>query len=223
MPSTAAATDQRPDQTQTPEEEVLARPRAQRERGQRRHQLQPSSPPTSPWDLHHPELHQRHRVHLEPSVHLSVTGSAVGVRDVPSALRRIPHDLHTGPGVRARLRHLLVLLHRAGLQLVPVSHAPAAVGHRGRSQPHHRLHERRSQPITRLALVPGLQRRVTGLRRRRLSRLQRPNGILETELQRRGLSGLQGPKLLEVPGTVGRLEGKVSALFKCKGSKWRMP
>ncbi len=198
MPPTAAATDQRSVQTQTTKEEVVSGPRAQRQRAQHQHQ-RPLQPSTSSG----PELHQRHRVHLEPGLHLSASGSAVGLQHaLPAALQRLPHDLHPGPGLRPELRLLLVILHRAGLQLVSVPNAPAAVGHRGRSQPDGRS----ARPVARLALVAGLHRRVAGLRRRRLLRLQRPNGVLEAQLQRCGLSGLQGPELLEVPGPVERLE-----------------
>lgn len=211
MPSTATAADERPEQTQTPEEEVIVTgERGQRQRGQRQHEraLQPTS--TGPG--HHGQQHERHGVHLEPGVHLAAVRPSVCVQHpLPAALERVPHDVHTSPGLQSGLRGLVLVLHGAGLQLVPVTHAPAAVRHRGRSQSHQReLHGRPAQPISGVADVTGLRRRVSGLRRRRLFGLQRPDGDLETELQRCRLSGLQGSKLVEVPGPVDQIKENIS-------------
>lgn len=205
MPPTAAAADERPEQTQTPEEEVIVTgQRGQRQRGQRQHERALQS--TGPGDRG--QQRERHGVHLEPGVHLAAVGPSVCLQHpLPPALQRVPHDVHTGPGLQPGLRDLVVVLHRTGLQLVPVSHAPAAVRHRGRAQSHQRqLHGRPAQSVSGVADVTGLRRRVSGLRRRRLFGLQRPDGHLETELQRCGLSGLQRSKLVEVPGPVDQRE-----------------
>lgn len=201
MPSTATAADERPEQTQTAEEEdVITRERGQRQRGQCQHQrsLQPAGPG------HRGQQHERHGVHLEPGVHLPAVGPPVRVEQpLPPALKRVPHDVRTGPGLQPGLRGLVLVLHRAGLQLVPVTHAHAAVRHGGRAQSHRReLHGWAAQSVSGVADVTGLRRRVSGLQRRRLFGLQRPDSDVETELQRGRLSGLQGSKLVEVPGPV---------------------
>lgn len=207
----AAAAEHGPVQTTAPQEEGFPCPGSQRRCWCQSHQrsLQPTPSPSR--HRHHPQLQlgQRYGVHLEPGLHLPAARPPVCLHHpLHAAHLRLPHDLHPGPGLQPELRRLLLLLHRPGLQLLPVSHALPAVGDRGRPEPHHRLlHGGAPQPVPGLAVLSGLHGGLAGLRSGRLSGLQGPS-CLEAQFQRHWLSGLQRPELLEVPGVVNNNNNK---------------
>uniref|UniRef100_A0A3P9J617 Homeobox domain-containing protein n=1 Tax=Oryzias latipes TaxID=8090 RepID=A0A3P9J617_ORYLA len=102
--------------------------------------------------------HREHRcVHLEPG-HLPPArppGLLLGA--LHAAALALPHELRPA-GVHAGLRQHHLLLHRPGLQRLPVAHAFTALRHWGCSQPHHcALHGGLPEPVPSITVFTGLQ------------------------------------------------------------------
>uniref|UniRef100_A0A3B3C8N6 Homeobox domain-containing protein n=1 Tax=Oryzias melastigma TaxID=30732 RepID=A0A3B3C8N6_ORYME len=158
MPSAAAA-KQWPVQAPPPKEEGLPSAGAQRTRPRPQpiRLLQSLLRPVRAQPGRQLQRREHGRIHLEPG-HLPPARPPGLLGALHAAALALPHELRPAGGVHAGLRQHHLLLHRPGLQRLPVAHAFAALRHRGRSQPHHRtLHGGLPEPVPSITVFTGLQ------------------------------------------------------------------